>query len=843
MPVMYNTGDWFSLRPHTYRKFDLYSFNWPMDVNLDYMRVYAAPFGGPIAVIRDFSQIAPVKGNAKIEIKTFDSSGTLLGTILWNHGRFITMGWSDTEDLICVQDDGLVITYSMFGEEKHTFSMSPEASRTKVTDARIFSSSSGTGIAVLTTSGRVFLKSSNIGEFKTRQMPDIPKSSSENISCWQIVSEDRNSYCLIGREKEIIKLVPGQSVGLTHRNLFDKPFDRIVQMSVSYNHQFLALYTNNGLLWLGTVDMKKKFCEFDTGRLDQPKQIEWIMDSDNTHLSDAVTISYPSLLLVVNKNGDQNIFTYDPAIFLVPELDGVRIITNSTHEMIQKVPKCVQNIFAINSQEPSSFLFEAQKKFQERSHQSDEYLSLFRGKMDVAVDECIEAAGYEFCPETQKSLITTAYFGKGFIALHNPDKYMRICRILRVLNALRHPKIAIPLTYKQFCHLKPDVILSRLVFRKNYAVAIQVAKHLKLPESWILEHWAIHKVYNDRDDNEVARKITEKFKNPSVQGISYCNIAEKAHDIGKDDLAIKLLELEPRSSLQVPLLLKLGKFDKALFSATQSGDTDLVQMVLLKIKENMTVTNFHMIIRDFPMAFNLYRKAMAECSRTALTDSFHTEDDHQSIAEYTLRYALKDGNVESNLLIIANRYSQGKRIVEADLCTETGKILKLQKALNQKLRSTGVELCSETIHDTVLKLLRLGELKEAEKIKNDYKIPERRYWWMRVQTLAEKGKFEELEKLSKSKKSPIGYEPFVEVCLSMGNVHEARKYIARCREDKKAKWYIRAGLHEDAAGTAFEQRDINTLQSIMLVAANSGNRTLSEKVDAFIQHLRKTNKH
>ncbi|XP_055906009.1 vacuolar protein sorting-associated protein 16 homolog [Eupeodes corollae] len=839
MPVMYNTGDWFSLESHTYRKFDLYCLNWPNDVNLDYMRVYAAPFGGPIAVIRDFAQIAPVKGNAKVEIKTFDSSGLLLGIIMWNHGRFITMGWSDTEDLICVQDDGLVITYTMFGEEKHTFSMSPEASRTKVIDARIFSSSSGTGIAVLTTSGRVFLKSSNIAEFKTRQLPDIPKSSSENFSCWQIVSEDRNSYCLIGREREVIKLAHGQSVGTIHGKLFNKPFEKIVLMSVSYNHQFLALYTNNGLLWLGTVDMKEKFCEFDTDRLDQPKQIEWIMDSDNTHLSDAVVITYPSLLLVVDKKGDHNVFTYDPAIFLVPELDGVRIITNSTHEMIQKVPKCVQNIFAINSQEPSSFLFEAQKKFQERSHQSDEYLSLFRGKMEIAVDECIEAAGYEFCPETQKSLIKTAYFGKGFIALHNPDKYMRICRILRVLNALRHPKIAIPLTYKQFCHLKPDVILSRLVFRKNYAVAIQVAKHLKLPESWILEHWAIHKVYNDRDDNEVARKITEKFKNPSIQGISYCNIAEKAHDIGKDDLAIKLLELEPRSSLQVPLLLKLGKYDKALFSATQSGDTDLVQMVLLKIKENMTVTNFHMIIRDFPMAFNLYRKAMAECSRTALTDSFHTEDDHQSIAEYTLRYAIKDKNVDSNLLIIANRYSQGKRIVEADLCTETGKILKLQKALNQKLRNThsGVELCGETIHDTVLKLLRLGELKEAERIKNDYKIPERRYWWMRIQTLSEKGNFVELEKFSKSKKSPIGYEPFVEVCLNMGNVHEARKYIARCREDKKAKWYIRAGLHEDAAGTAFEQRDINTLQTIMLAAANSGNRSLSEKVDTFIKQL------
>jgi len=95
------------------------------------------------------------------------------------------------------------------------------------------------------------------------------------------------------------------------------------------------------------------------------------------------------------------------------------------------------------------------------------------------------------------------------------------------------------------------------------------------------------------DDNEVARKITEKFKNPSVEGISYCNIAEKAHESGRDELAIKLLELEPRASLHVPLLLKMGKFGRAVASATQSGDTELITSVILEIKQKMMLSNFH----------------------------------------------------------------------------------------------------------------------------------------------------------------------------------------------------------------------------------------------------------
>lgn len=97
----------------------------------------------------------------------------------------------------------------------------------------------------------------------------------------------------------------------------------------------------------------------------------------------------------------------------------------------------------------------------------------------------------------------------------------------------------------------------------------------------------------------MARKITEKFKNPSIEGISFCNIAEKAHQSGRDELAIKLLELEPRASLQVPLLLKMGKFERAVASATQSGDTELVTSVLLEIKKKMMLSNFHVNISNF----------------------------------------------------------------------------------------------------------------------------------------------------------------------------------------------------------------------------------------------------
>lgn len=52
----------------------------------------------------------------------------------------------------------------------------------------------------------------------------------------------------------------------------------------------------------------------------------------------------------------------------------------------------------------------------------------------------------------------------------------------------------------RFNRLKPHVVLDRLVFRKFYGLAIQIAKHLKLPESRILEHWAFNKVTYDKSE-------------------------------------------------------------------------------------------------------------------------------------------------------------------------------------------------------------------------------------------------------------------------------------------------------------------------------------------------------
>lgn len=365
-----------------------------------------------------------------------------------------------------------------------------------------------------------------------------------------------------------------------------------------------------------------------------------------------------------------------------------------------------------------------------------------------------------------------------------------MCRQLRVLNAIRIQNIGIPMTINQFEHLTPNIVLDRLVFRKHYGLAIQIAKHLNLSESRILEHWAYHQIMLDKSDREIIHNIAEKFKDPMTLGVSFCTIAKKAEECGKTKLAIQLLELEPNQSLQVPLLLKLNENEKALLAATQSGDTDLVYMVLMQLKETTPLSKFQMIIREFPLAQNLYKKFCQSNNVTALKEIHLQEDDFLAQAHTSLEEAVDSTiKLDSTLIEVTNSFKRAHKDIESELSDDHRKLMKQQKLIEEKYSRAFYGL---SLHDTIRELLILGDLKQAEKLKSDHKMTDKHFWHLRIEILGSNYQWEELEKLSKLKKSPIGMEPFVEVCLKSRNLVETKKYIIKCRDDKKITWYIRA---------------------------------------------------
>lgn len=117
--------------------------------------------------------------------------------------------------------------------------------------------------------------------------------------------------------------------------------------------------------------------------------------------------------------------------------------------------------------------------------------------------------------------------------------------------------------------------------------------------------------------------------------------------------------------------------------------------------------------------------------------------------------------------------------------------------------------------DTIYNLIIQGHIKKATKIKSDFKVPDRRFWWLKIKALAQIKDWVTLEKFAKEKKSPIGYGPFVQVCLEANAVKEAEKYILKVQDvAERVEFYILIGRFEEAVENAKQAKSEKLLMDI-----------------------------
>ncbi|XP_033625342.1 vacuolar protein sorting-associated protein 16 homolog [Asterias rubens] len=822
------TGDWNPLGEVFYRKLELYSMDrsWQEVADLKKFKVAAAPYGGPIALVRDDSKTG-VRGSTRPTVYIYTSSGREISQFRWDSGQLLQMGWSSREDLLCVQDDGTVLVYDIFGTFQRNFSLGQEARDTKVLECKIFQGFVGTGLAILTGSYRFFVIN-NIDDPHSRKMVEVPGLDCPPSS-WSIICRDRHTQILLAKERQLFLL----DYTDVHEQMLEtrSNVNSFIEMAVSFDNRLLALFADTGLLWIGSSDLQKCYCEFDTKSQMRPKQLAWCGTG-------AVVGYWENLLLVIGPHKDWIKFNMDSDAYLVPEADGVRIVDTHTHELLQRVPVVVEEIFKIGSMAPGAMLFEASKEFQKESQKADEYIRMVKDQLSLAVDQTIEAAGCEYEPATQRMLLRAASFGKCFLTNLNPEKFVNMCKLLRVLNSVREYHVGVPLSYEQLKRLTLPVLIDRLILRRQWCLAMHISRFLKLPEadgeSRILAHWACYKVLQKHiADERIAQDIKSKLD--TTPGIAYSEIAKKASECGRTQLAVRLLEYEPRAAEQVPLLMTMRDQKVALIKAIESGDTDLVYMVLLQMKETMPMGDFLMSLRNHPMAQSLFMQFCREQNPALLSDLHYQNDDFQEMGNCQVAESFQTSDMRQKLDKLnqaQDSYTKARNELAAKAAEEQAKLLGYQQKLEEQYKVTYI---GKTLHDTMHELISKNMSKLAEQLRKEFKVPDKRFWWMKVDALASAGDWLELERFAKSKKSPIGYEPFVEVCMKHANKYEANKYIGRVTAEHKVKMYIRMGSLEEAADLAFQQRNEEDLN--LVLRQSIGNRTLSAKIQSMKAQL------
>ncbi|KAL0720857.1 hypothetical protein Bca4012_035456 [Brassica carinata] len=224
--------------------------------------------------------------------------------------------------------------------------------------------------------------------------------------------------------------------------------------------------------------------------------------------------------------------------------------------------------FKIGSTSPAALLYDALDHFDRRSAKADENLRLIRSSLSEAVESCIDAADHEFGVTRQRALLRAANYGQAFSSV-----------------TVRDPDIGIPLSIQQYKLLTPVVLFSRLINAHSQLLALRISEYLGMNKEVVIMHWACAKITasSSTPDAHLLEILLDKLQ--LCRGISYAAVATHADNCGRRNI---------------------GEEDTGLVKATESGDTDLVYLVIWQKRpplEFFAILQGRVLARDLFVAY------------------------------------------------------------------------------------------------------------------------------------------------------------------------------------------------------------------------------------------------
>ncbi|KAJ1556883.1 hypothetical protein HK096_010294, partial [Nowakowskiella sp. JEL0078] len=278
------------------------------------------------------------------------------------------------------------------------------------------------------------------------------------------------------------------------------------------------------------------------------------------------------------------------------------------------------------------------------------------------------------------------------------------------------------------------------------------------------------------DEDTLCRLIVEKLGGDK-NGISYAEVAKTAYQSGHTKLATKLLDFEPQAANQVPLLMSMQEDDLALVKAIESGDNDLVYLVMLHIQRKLPTAEFFRIVHGKPLACSLLETYSKQQDLKLLKDFYYQDDRLADSANILVMEAYRqdDPVTRINQLKVAQKlYLEDKDFAfENKITEEQCKLLEIQTQLE---KDTGHSFLELSLSETVFKCLFLGHSTKAAKIKSDFKIPDKRFWWLKVKVLVKTLNWEGLEKFAKSNPK-FGFSGIIDTLISANQINQAKSFL------------------------------------------------------------------
>ncbi|KAI0243846.1 Vacuolar protein sorting-associated protein 16 [Massospora cicadina] len=550
------------------------------------------------------------------------------------------------------------------------------------------------------------------------------------------------------------------------------PFHHI---AVSPSGGFLALLTQGGKLLLVSADFQQKLLEHDLAEKARPSQMVWCGN-------DYILALYDADLIVVDPHGDSESIFYGGGAYVATEMDGARVF-NTHCEFFQKFPSPIQDFFGIGSTSPAALLFDALEQFEHLSPKADELVRIIGDHLEAAVEGCV-----------QRNLLRAASFGKCFLDKYNSDRFVR--QLLRVLKAQNHCEVGIPLTLAQLDALGMD----------NHFLGLKICQYLRLPSDRVVVHWACAKLRASLEDEAtITRIILDKVGDRN--GFAYHPIAKVAGESGQLQLAIQV-------GRRVPMLMEMREDGRALDKAIASGDTNL----------KLSLGDFFRLINPRPMAGCLLEAFYDQQDKLLLKDFYYQDDRRLDLGLLAIR---------ETYAIAAVRHLAGlkDRATEGKFADEQVKLLNHQEHLATKAGQAAIGI---PLADTVTLATKVGDHRLASKLHSEFKVSDKKFWWWKLKGHVAANDWEGLEAFARSKKPPIGYLPFYDLCVGAHQPSQAMKYALRCEPALRPVLFLKIQAYREAGQQAFANKDVAFLKKVQSECADNEVR---RELDVWIVQL------
>ena len=135
--------------------------------------------------------------------------------------------------------------------------------------------------------------------------------------------------------------------------------------------------------------------------------------------------------------------------------------------------------------------------------------------------------------------------------------------------------------------------------------------------------------------------------------------------------------------------------------------------------------------------------------------------------------------------------------------------------------------------------IQKSQLKQADRIRSVFKISDKKFWYIKIKALADADFWEVLQLFANEKKSPVGYVPFVEACISHHREDQAKFFLQKISDVKeRLRYSLLCKTFEVALLDAVKLKDTKALAMICEQCEDEEIRNTAEKS---LQQLVSTN--